>query len=132
MHTDPISDLLTRIRNANTAFQEVVNIPYSKMKWEVVQILKSEGFLKDIREETLENGKKQIVVWLKFFGPRQRVLSGLKRISRPGRRLYATLDDLKKIRRDFGLTVLSTSRGLLADQQAYSQKVGGELICKVW
>lgn len=132
MNTDPIADFLTRVRNANLAFLEETQVPFSKMKWKVAGLLKREGFIQDCREETLDDGKKIIRVWLKFAPNRVRVLSGLKRISRPGLRIYADLDDVKKYRRRFGMTVLSTSKGILSDKDALQQKIGGEVLCQVW
>lgn len=132
MITDPISDLLTRIRNANAVFKDTVEVPLSKIKWELVKLLKNEGFLKDCEIIADEIGRKKIKMDLKYGSKRRRVISGIRRISKPGCRIYTPLNDLKKYRKEFGVTLLSTPKGILTDKAARQSKVGGEVLCVVW
>ncbi len=129
--TDPIADMLTRIRNANRVQHEQVEIPASKMKLALAEILKNEGF---IREYEYRKDSKQglIRVYLKYGGSKERVITGLKRISKPGLRVYANKDELPKVLGGLGIAVVSTSRGLMTDRDARSSGVGGEVICYVW
>ncbi len=129
--TDPIADFLTRIRNANTVIMDKVEIPASKTKMALANILKEEGFIKDA--EYVEDGKQGIIrVYLKYDGNRQRVITGLKRISRPGLRVYARKDELPKVLGGLGIAVISTSCGLMTDKNARKQGLGGEVLCYVW
>ena len=128
--TDPIADMLTRIRNANQERHETVNVPGSKMKIKIAEILKEEGFIKDFTIE--EDGvKKTIVITLKYNG-NERVITGLKRISKPGLRIYAKVDEVPKVLNGLGIAILSTSKGVMTDKEARAQKVGGEVIAYVW
>ena len=128
--TDPIADMLTRIRNANQERHETVKVPGSKMKIKIAEILKEEGFIKDITIE--EDGvKKTIVITLKYNG-NERVITGLKRISKPGLRIYAKVDEVPKVLNGLGIAILSTSKGVMTDKEARAQKVGGEVIAYVW
>lgn len=129
--TDPIADLLTRIRNANIAFHETLDVPASKMKLSLVEILKAEGY---IRDYVYIADSKQGVIRLQLkYGPnKERVVTGLKRISRPGLRVYARKDEVPRVLGGLGIAVLSTSRGLMTDKQARQAGVGGEVICYVW
>ena len=128
--TDPIADMLTRIRNANQERHETVNVPGSKMKIKIAEILKAEGFIKDYTIE--EDGvKKTIVITLKYNG-NERVITGLKRISKPGLRIYAKVDEVPKVLNGLGIAILSTSKGVMTDKEARAQKVGGEVIAYVW
>jgi len=128
--TDPIADMLTRIRNANQERHETVNVPGSKMKIKIAEILKSEGFIKDYTIE--EDGvKKTIVITLKYNG-NERVITDLKRISKPGLRIYAKVDEVPKVLNGLGIAILSTSKGVMTDKEARAQKVGGEVIAFVW
>lgn len=132
MTIDSISDLLTRVRNANGVYQDEIALPSSNMLWEVAQILKNEGFIKSCELDTSDKHKGKIKIALKYGTGKRRVISGLKRISKPGRRVYAGVDDLKKYRHTFGITILSTPKGILTNGDAYKQRVGGEVLCIVW
>ncbi|MBI2646469.1 MAG: 30S ribosomal protein S8 [Deltaproteobacteria bacterium] len=132
MVTDSIGDLLTRIRNANLIYQESLELPFSKLKWEMVQLLKKEGFLKECILSADELGRKNIKLALKYGSGRRRVISGIRRVSKPGRRIYSSLRGLKPYRKGFGVTLLSTPNGVLTDRTATQQKVGGEVLCMVW
>jgi small subunit ribosomal protein S8 len=131
MLTDPIADMLTRIRNANTAFKEEVEIPASRLKEEVARVLAREGYVQGFRLEG-EEPKRRIVVEMKYGPDRERTISGLKRVSRPGRRVYADRDHLPRVLGGLGVSILSTSQGLLTDRQAARRGVGGEVLCQVW
>ena len=129
--TDPIADFLTRIRNANMVFMDKVEIPASKTKLSLANILKDEGYIKDV--EYMEDGKQGILrLHLKYAGDKERVISGLKRISRPGLRVYAKKDELPKVLGGLGIAVVSTSSGLMTDKNARKQGLGGEVLCFVW
>ena len=128
--TDPIADFLTRIRNANMVYLDKVEIPASKTKVGMAQILKEEGFIKDV--EYIEDGKQGVIrLYLKYAG-KERVISGLKRISRPGLRVYAKKDELPKVLGGLGIAIVSTSSGLMTDKNARKQGLGGEVLCYVW
>ncbi len=131
MMTDPIGDMLTRIRNANMAQHDVVEVPASNVKRAIADILKKEGF---IRDYYYVNDHKQGIlrISLKYAQDSQRVISGLKRISKPGLRVYAKKDNLPKVLGGLGIAVISTSRGLLTDREAGVEGVGGEVLCYVW
>lgn len=129
--TDPIADLLTRIRNGQRAQHESVSIPYSKLKQGIIKALYEEGFIGPFRVLE-EGGGKAIQVTLRYSAKREPVIIGLKRESRPGRRYYLGFEDLKPIRNVLGISILSTSKGILTDRQAREEKVGGELLCRVW
>ena len=129
--TDPIADLLTRIRNANVVHHDKVEIPASKIKRAVVQILKEEGFVKDF--EVLSDGKQGILrVSLKYGPERDRVITGIKRISKPGLRVYAKKEQLPKVLGGLGIAIISTSQGIMSDKQARKTGLGGEVIAYVW
>lgn len=129
--TDPIADMLTRIRNANSVFHDKVDIPASKIKEAVVRILKEEGFIKDF--EMVQDGKQGILrVSLKYGPSREKVITGIKRISKPGLRVYAKKDELPRVLGGLGIAVISTSRGLMTDKQARKDGLGGEVIAYVW
>lgn len=129
--TDPIADLLTRIRNANMAHRDVVEIPASKIKMSIVEILKSEGFVRDV--EYIEDNKQGVIrVFLKYGEDRNRVITGIKRISKPGLRKYAKADSLPKVLNGLGIAIISTSAGVITDKEARSKQVGGEVIAYVW
>ena len=129
--TDPIADMLTRIRNANSAFHDSVTMPYSNLKSRIAEILKSEGYIKDWREEEAEVGKN-LVIELKYTQQRDRAISGVRRISKPGLRVYAKSTNLPKVLGGLGVAILSTSSGLLTDKQAAKKGVGGEVLAYVW
>ena len=129
--TDPIADFLTRIRNANMVYTEKVEIPASKTKMAMANILKDEGFIKDV--EYIEDGKQGIIrVYLKYAGSKERVITGLKRISRPGLRVYAKKDELPKVLGGLGIAIVSTSNGIMTDKNARKAGLGGEVLCYVW
>ena len=130
--TDPIADLLTRIRNANSARHEEVEIPYSKVKWEIARILKEEGFIKACFWSSKGKKKSPIKVYLKYGPDNTRVIHGLTRLSKPGIRRYAGANEIPKTLNGLGITIVSTSRGLLTDKHCRMQNVGGELVCSVW
>ena len=129
--TDPIADFLTRIRNANTVYMEKVEIPASKTKLNLANILKEEGYIKDV--EYIEDGKQGFLrLYLKYGANREKVLPGLKRISRPGLRVYAQKDELPKVLGGLGIAIISTSKGLMTDKDARKAGVGGEVMCYIW
>lgn len=129
--TDPIADMLTRVRNANNALHEVVEVPGSAMKKSLAEILKTEGFIRDF--EWIEDGKQGVLrMMLKYGAGKQRVISGVKRISKPGLRVYARKDELPRVLGGLGIAIVSTSQGLMTDKQARTQGLGGEVICYVW
>jgi len=130
--TDPLSDMLTRIRNANKAKHEKVDVPASNLKVHVARILKEEGYLKNYK--VIKDGKQGILrIYLKFEGETKRpVISGLRNISRPGLRRYVKKAEIPPVLRGLGLSILSTSKGLLTDKEARKLNVGGELLCSVW
>ncbi|MDA8195498.1 MAG: 30S ribosomal protein S8 [Thermaerobacter sp.] len=129
--TDPIADMLTRIRNANVVYRETVDVPVSRMKRALAQILKEEGFIREF--ELVEDGKfGTLRLYLKYNPNRERVIRGLRRISRPGLRVYAGHDDLPRVLGGLGIAILSTSKGIMTEKQARRDKVGGEVLCYVW
>jgi small subunit ribosomal protein S8 len=128
--TDPIADLLTRIRNAVNARHESVDIPASKEKLEIVRILKEEGFV--LGYTTSSDFKKVITVTLKYGADNQKVISGIKRISKPGLRVYAEVDKLPRVLNGLGIAIISTSHGVMTDRDARKKNVGGEVIAYVW
>jgi len=130
--TDPISDMLTRIRNASKAKMKAVNVPASNIKKEVARILKEENFIKDIME--IPDRRQGIIrLYLKYSREDDPIIKGLKRISRPGLRKYYNVDDLRTvIRSQVGITIVSTSQGIMTDSEAVKRKVGGEALCTVW
>ncbi len=129
--TDPIADLLTRIRNANSAKHETVEIPASKIKKAICQILLDEGYIKDMK--IVEDGLQgMIVLTLKYGEKKSRVIQGLKRISKPGLRIYATSEELPRVMRGLGIAIVSTSKGVMTDKQARKAGVGGEVLAFVW
>ena len=129
--TDPIADMLTRIRNANTVKHETVDVPASNIKKEIARILLEEGFVKGY--DVIEDGKQGIIrLQLKYGIEGERVISGLKRISKPGMRVYAANHEIPKVLNGLGISVISTSKGILTDKQARKENVGGEVICYVW
>lgn len=129
--TDPIADFLTRIRNANMVYMDKVEIPASRTKIGMANILKEEGFIKDV--EYIEDGKQGIVrLYLKYGSNKEKTVTGLKRISRPGLRVYARKDELPKVLGGLGIAVISTSSGLMTDKLARKQGLGGEVLCYIW
>jgi small subunit ribosomal protein S8 len=131
MMTDPIADMLTRIRNANKAMHDTADMPTSRLKEEIARVLKDEGYIKDFR--VVEGTPySTLVVELKFGKNRQRVITGVKRVSRPGRRVYARKDRLPRVLGGLGTAILSTSTGLITSRQAAERGVGGEVVAFVW
>jgi small subunit ribosomal protein S8 len=131
MLTDPVADMLTRIRNANRALHETAEMPSSRLKVEIARLLKDEGYIKDYHVEKGE-AFDTLVVELKFGRNRERVITDLKRVSKPGRRIYARKDRLPRVLGGMGTAVLSTSRGVVTSRQAQELGIGGEVICFVW
>ncbi|MCB4208280.1 30S ribosomal protein S8 [Arthrobacter sp. UM1] len=129
--TDPVADMLTRLRNANSAYHESVSMPFSKLKARVADILKAEGYIKDWSEEEAEVGKT-LTLTLKFGPQRERSIAGIRRISKPGLRVYAKSTNLPHVLGGLGIAILSTSSGLLTDRQAAKKGVGGEVLAYVW
>lgn len=135
MHSDPVADMLTRIRNASRARRQQVSIPRSNLKVRVAEILKSEGFVADYREIAGKvPGQSVIELTLKYDGKREPVIAGIQRCSRPGLRQYVRHADVarRKIRNGLGVMILTTSRGLMTDREARRQQIGGEALCVVW
>jgi small subunit ribosomal protein S8 len=137
--TDPIADMLSRIRNANRALHDSASMPTSKMKEEIARILKDEGYIKDFRVEQLTDEKgeplvpyKTLTIELKFARDRRRVITNLKRVSKPGRRVYARKDRLPRVLGGLGTAIMSTSVGVITNRQAAERGVGGEVIAFVW
>ncbi len=129
--TDPVADMLTRIRNANTAGHASVEIPASKMKKNIADILVKEGYIKGY--ELVEDDKQGIIkVQMKYGADKQKVISGIKKISKPGLKVYAKSSDVPKVLGGLGVAIISTSNGLITDKEARSMGVGGEVICYVW
>ena len=131
MVTDPIADMLTRIRNANLAMSKAVRMPSSKQREEVAKILAAEGFI-DGFEVTPASPGKELTVSLRYTEGRERVIHGLKRISKPGRRTYRGSKELPRVQGGLGVAIVSTSQGVLPDREARRRKLGGEIICEVW
>ena len=133
MLTDPVADMLTRIRNANKALHDTTSMPTSKLKEQIAKLLKEEGYIRDYHVEEREDlPYKTLVVELKYGRSRERVLTDLKRISKPGRRVYARKDRLPRVLGGMGTAILSTSNGLITSRAAEEQGVGGEVVCFVW
>ena len=131
MLTDPVADMLSRIRNANRALHDTCQMPNSKMKEQIARLLKEEGYIRDYH---VENGGsyKTLVIDLKYGRGRERVLSGLKRVSKPGRRIYAGKDRRQRVLGGMGIAIMSTSRGVITSRTAEKEGVGGEVLCYVW
>jgi len=131
MMTDPIADMLTRIRNANQALHPTVSMPSSKLKEELAKIFAAEGYIEGY-EVSASGVKRELEVKLKYQPDRSRVISGIRRVSNPGRRIYKGADDLPRVKGGLGVVVVSTSQGLLTDSDARRRRLGGELLCEVW
>ncbi|AHL70034.1 30S ribosomal protein S8 [Bacillus safensis] len=129
--TDPIADLLTRIRNANMVRHEKLEVPASKIKREIAEILKREGFIRDV--EYVEDSKQGIIrLFLKYGQNNERVITGLKRISKPGLRVYAKSNEVPRVLNGLGIAIISTSQGVLSDKEARAKQAGGEVLAYVW
>jgi len=131
MMTDPISDMLTRIRNGALARHERVDLPHSNVKEHIAQVLKAEGFVGDVRTSE-GDGPKVLTIVLRYTRGRESAIDGVRRVSTPGRRVYVRHDRIPRVRSGMGVSILSTSKGVMTDKEARKQKVGGELICTVW
>jgi small subunit ribosomal protein S8 len=129
--TDPIADMLTKIRNATLAKFEKVDIPASKLKVEIVKILKNEGYIKTFKKVS-QDGKNQIRIYLKYDQANQPVIHGLERMSRPGRRVYTSYKQLPRVFNGYGTLIVTTSHGVITGRKATEKKVGGEILCSVW
>jgi small subunit ribosomal protein S8 len=129
--TDPIADMLTRLRNANSAYHDTVKMPHSKIKSHIAEILQQEGYIASWRVEDAEVGKSLVVI-LKYGNSRERSIAGIKRVSKPGLRVYAKKDNLPKVLGGLGVAIISTSGGLMTDKQAHRTGVGGEVLAYVW
>ena len=132
MHiTDPIADMLTRIRNANNAKHDTVDVPASNMKTSIAQLLLEEGYIKNF--QLIDNGTQGVIrVTLKYGAGKEKVISGLRRVSKPGLRVYAGADELPKVLRGLGIAIVSTSKGVMTDKKAREAHVGGEVLAFVW
>lgn len=131
MMTDPIADMLTRIRNAAMARHDRVEMPHSKLKEHLAAVLKSEGYIDDVRVSEGEE-QRQLTLVLRYGRDRQSAIDGLRRVSTPGRRVYVRHDRIGRVCSGMGISILSTSRGVMTDREARRQRVGGELLCEVW
>ena len=133
MMTDPIADMLTRLRNANTAFHDEVLMPSSKLKEALARILEREGYITgfEVLDDSSRPGR-QLKVVLKYTSDRQRTISGLRRVSKPGLRVYSKSDTVPRVLGGMGIAILSTNQGLMTDREARQRRVGGEVLCQVW
>jgi small subunit ribosomal protein S8 len=131
MHTDPVADMLARIKNANKALHETAEMPASRMKQEIARLLKEEGYIRDYRVERGESFDT-LVVELKFGPKRERIITDLKRVSKPGRRVYAQKDRLPRVLGGMGTAIMSTSNGVVTSRTAQELGVGGEVVCFIW
>jgi len=133
MMTDPIADMLTRLRNANTAFHDDVAMPSSKLKEALARILEQEGYITgfDVSDDSTRPGR-QLTITLKYTPDRKRTISGIRRISKPGLRVYSKATDVPRVLGGMGISVLSTNQGLMTDREARKRRVGGEILCQVW
>lgn len=129
--TDTVADMLTRIRNANSAKHESVDIPASNMKKSIAQILLDEGYIKSY--QVVEDGKQGVIrIALKYGSNKSQVITGLRRVSKPGLRMYTSFEDMPKVMKGLGIAILSTSKGVMTDKQARAERVGGEVLAFVW
>lgn len=131
MMSDPISDMLARIRNGALARHDRVEMPHSKVKHSIAKVLKDEGYLDDVRESEGE-GPKTLTLVLRYGREKSSAIDGVRRVSAPGRRVYVRYDRIPRVRSGMGISILSTSQGVMADRTAREKKVGGELLCEVW
>jgi len=133
MMTDPIADMLTRLRNANTAFHDDVTMPSSKLKESLARILEQEGYITgfDVNDDGTRPGR-QLTITLKYTPDRKRTISGVRRISKPGLRVYSKATDVPRVLGGMGISILSTNQGLMTDREARKRRVGGEILCQVW
>lgn len=127
---DPIADMLTSIRNAQAVLKETVVVPYSEIKFEIAKVLKKENLIEEVEKKGRKT-RKSIEIKLKYENKKPAILS-LKRISKPGQRIYTTAGKIKKIRSGYGISIISTSKGLMTNKQARKQNIGGEILCEIW
>jgi small subunit ribosomal protein S8 len=132
MMTDPIADMLTRIRNASMARHERAEMPHSRLKEHLAGVLKAEGYLDDVRVSEGDEAQKTLTVVLRYGRERKSAIDGIRRVSTPGRRVYVRHDRIDRVCSGMGVSILSTSRGVMTDREARKQRVGGELLCEVW
>jgi small subunit ribosomal protein S8 len=132
MMTDPIADMLSRIRNAALARHERAEMPHSNLKEHIATVLKGEGFIDDVRTSEADDGPKTLVLVLRYGRDRASAIDGVRRVSTPGRRVYVRHDRIPRVVSGMGVSILSTSRGVMTDKEARRQRVGGELLCEVW
>jgi small subunit ribosomal protein S8 len=130
--TDPIADLLTRIRNAHLAKHDRLDVPASKLKLEVCRILKEEGYIRNFRMLEAEGARRNMRIFLNYAGDGEPIIRRLRRVSKPGRRVYRRADEIPPVLNGLGIGIVSTSRGLMTDKQARERRVGGEILCEVW
>ena len=130
--TDTIADMLTRIRNANQMRYAEVSVPASNIKKEIARILKEEGFIKDYKIDSEENTQGTITIYLKYTDKKERVITGLKRISKPGLRVYAKNEEIPKVLNGLGIAIISTSKGIMTDKEARKENIGGEVLAYIW
>jgi small subunit ribosomal protein S8 len=131
--TDPIADMLTRIRNAARARHQKVSVPWSRVKESLTKVLIEEGYLKEFKKiKANEGGGDELIIQLRFDRESRPIISGIKRVSTPGRRVYVGTQDVPPVRKGLGINILSTPKGILVDREAQRAKVGGELLCSVW
>ena len=129
---DPLADMLTRIRNANMVNFSKVDMPFSNMKGQIARLLKEEGYITDYQVIEEKGPQNTLQIDLKYDQSGKQVITGLKRVSKPGRRIYARHNEIPKVMTGLGVSIVSTSKGMLTDNQARAQKVGGEIICDIW
>jgi small subunit ribosomal protein S8 len=130
--TDPIADLLTRVRNGSKARKEYIECPWSKVKERLVEVMIAEGYLKDVNVVDLGDGKKNLRVWIRYDRRQQPVIRGIRRVSRPSHRVYVGAKSMPSVRRGMGVNILSTPSGIVPDREASRLNVGGELLCSIW
>ena len=130
MTTDPIADMLTRIRNAQMASLPIVEIPFSKLKYKLAKILEREKFIERVIRKKVKN-VKNIKIFLKYIDKKPAILK-LKRVSKPGRRFYYSYKEIKSVKKGYGIAVISSSKGIITDKKARQQKIGGEILCEIW
>jgi small subunit ribosomal protein S8 len=131
MVTDPIGDLLIRLKNGSQRRHETITVPASKLKRAILQILKSEGYVDSVEDGT-EEGHPILKVQLRYVGEGEPMITGLRRISKPGRRVYVASNEIERVRNGIGMSILSTSKGVMTDQESRRNKLGGEVLCSVW
>ncbi len=130
--TDPIADLLTRVRNGAKARKDFVEMPWSRVKQKVVEVMIAEGFLKDVNVVDIDDAKKSLRVWIRYDQAQRPVIQGIQRVSRPSQRIYVGAKSMPSVRRGLGVNIVSTPSGIMPDREATRLNVGGELLCSIW